>query len=59
LTKLGGSSARLEFRTLKNDELAATGAIVIACMSRETQRAIRIPDELRAKLAEALTFSAG
>jgi acyl-CoA thioester hydrolase len=55
LTKLGGSSARLEFRTLKNDEIAATGVIVIACMSRETQRAIRIPDELRAKLAGALS----
>jgi acyl-CoA thioester hydrolase len=55
LTKLGGSSARLEFRTLKSGELAATGIIVIACMSRETQRAMRIPDELRAKLREALT----
>jgi acyl-CoA thioesterase FadM len=32
---------------------------VIACMSRETQRAIRMPDELRAKLAEALTSSDG
>jgi acyl-CoA thioesterase FadM len=55
LTKLGESSARLEFRTLKNDEIAATGAIVIACMSRETQRAIRIPDDMRAKLAGALS----
>jgi acyl-CoA thioester hydrolase len=57
LTKLGRSSARLEFRTLKNDEIAATGVIVIACMSRETQRAIWIPEELRAKLARAVTSS--
>ena len=55
LTKLGRSSARLEFRTLKNGELAATGVIVIACMSGETQRAIRIPDELRTKLQNAVT----
>lgn len=54
LTKLGRSSARLEFRTLKNGELAATGVIVIACMSGETQRAIRIPDELRTKLQNAV-----
>jgi acyl-CoA thioester hydrolase len=54
LTKLGGSSARLEFRTLKNGEIAATGVIVIVCMSRETQRAMRIPDELRAKLRDAV-----
>lgn len=59
LTKLGRSSARLEFRTLKNAEIAATGVIVIVCMSRETQRAIRIPDEVRAKLAGAVTSSDG
>jgi YbgC/YbaW family acyl-CoA thioester hydrolase len=55
LTKLSRSSARLEFRTWKNDEIAATGAVVIVCMSRATQRAIAIPDELRAKLQDAVT----
>ncbi len=55
LTKLGRSSARLEFRTWKNGEIAATGAVVIVCMSRATQCAIPIPDELRAKLQDALT----
>ena len=54
LTKLGRSSARLEFRTWKNDEIAATGAVVIVCMSRATQRAIPIPDELRNKLEPAV-----
>jgi acyl-CoA thioesterase FadM len=55
LTKLSRSSARLEFRTWKNGEIAATGAVVIVCMSRATQRAIAIPDELRAKLQDAVT----
>ena len=54
LTKLGRSSARFEFRTLKDGELAANGAVVIACMDRITQRAVPIPDEFRAKLATAL-----
>ena len=55
LTKLGRSSARLEFLTRKDGEVAATGAVVIVCMSRATQRAIPIPDELRAKLQDAVT----
>jgi YbgC/YbaW family acyl-CoA thioester hydrolase len=54
LTKLGRASLRLEFRTLKNEELAAKGLVVMACMDRRTQRAIAIPDEVREKLAAAL-----
>lgn len=54
LTQLGKSSARFEFRTLKNGDLAARGVIVVACMDRKTQRAISIPDGLRAKLTSAL-----
>jgi YbgC/YbaW family acyl-CoA thioester hydrolase len=54
LTKLGRSSARLEFNTLKDGELAAHGVIVVACMDRRTQRAVPIPDDLRATLASAL-----
>jgi acyl-CoA thioester hydrolase len=54
LTKLGRSSARLEFRALKDGEVAAQGVVVIACMDRQTQRAIPIPDDLRAKLTSAL-----
>jgi YbgC/YbaW family acyl-CoA thioester hydrolase len=54
LTQLGRSSVRLEFRTLKDGELAAHGAVVIVCMDRKTQKAIPIPDDLRAKLASAL-----
>jgi YbgC/YbaW family acyl-CoA thioester hydrolase len=54
LTKLGRASIRLEFRTLKDGELAAKGVVVIACMDRRTQRAIAIPDNVRAKLAGAM-----
>jgi acyl-CoA thioesterase FadM len=53
LTKLGRASLRLEFRTLKNAELAAKGVVVMACMDRQTQRAIAIPPEIREKLAAA------
>jgi YbgC/YbaW family acyl-CoA thioester hydrolase len=54
LTQLGRSSARFEFRTFKDGELAANGAVVIVCMDRRTQRAIAIPDNLRAKLTSVL-----
>ena len=54
LTKLGRSSARLEFRALKEGEVAAHGVIVIACMDRKTQRAIPFPDDLRDKLTGAV-----
>ena len=54
LTQLGRSSARLEFRARKGGQLAATGAVVIVCMDRKTERAMPIPDELRAKLAPTL-----
>jgi acyl-CoA thioester hydrolase len=50
VAKVGNSSIRFEFRTLKDGELAAKGAVVVACMDRETQRAVRLPDEIRAKL---------
>lgn len=53
LAKLGRSSMRFEFRALKSADLAAQGAIVIACMDPKTQRAVSIPDELRGKLAAA------
>ena len=52
LTKLGTSSMRFEFRVLKDGEVAATGAVVLVCMDRQSQRAIAIPDELRARFAE-------
>ena len=57
LTKLGRSSVRMEFRTTKANELAATGVIVVACMDRKTQRAIPIPEKLREKLQRVLQGS--
>ena len=55
LTRLGGSSARFDFRTLKAGELAASGVVVVACMDRKTQRAIAIPDSLRERLSALLS----
>ena len=57
LAKLGRSSARFEFRTLKSGELAARGSVVIVCTDRTTHRAIPIPEDLRAKLVPALETS--
>jgi YbgC/YbaW family acyl-CoA thioester hydrolase len=54
LTKLGRSSISLEFRAMKQGELAAKGLIVLACMDRKTQRSVPLPDELRAKLSPFL-----
>jgi len=54
LTKLGKSSMRFEFRTLKEGLVAATGAVVMVCMDRQSQRAVPIPDELRRRFAEIL-----
>jgi YbgC/YbaW family acyl-CoA thioester hydrolase len=55
LTKLGRSSIRLEFRTLKQGRLGARGAVVIVCMDKATQRAIAIPNDLRERLQRELT----
>jgi YbgC/YbaW family acyl-CoA thioester hydrolase len=57
LTKLGRSSVRLEFRTLKEGKLAARGAVVIACMDKQTDRAIAIPAPLRERFERELTES--
>jgi acyl-CoA thioester hydrolase len=54
LTKLGASSMRFDFRAFKEGNVAATGAVVMVCMDRKSQRAIDIPDELRARFAEIL-----
>ncbi len=54
LTKLGRSSIRLDFRTFKGSELAAQGAIVMACMDKKTQRSAPVPAEWRDKLAAEL-----
>jgi hypothetical protein len=38
----------------KAGELAAKGAVVVACADRETLRSVPMPDELRAKLSSVL-----
>jgi acyl-CoA thioester hydrolase len=54
LTKLGRSSIRFEFQTFKAGELAAKGAVVVACADRQTLRSVPMPGELRAKLNNVL-----
>jgi acyl-CoA thioester hydrolase len=54
LTKLGRSSIRLDFRTFKEEELAANGAVIMACADRKTLASAPIPDDLRAKLSPLL-----
>jgi YbgC/YbaW family acyl-CoA thioester hydrolase len=57
LIKLGRSSAHFQFRTFNGAALAAKGSVVIACVDRDTQRAIAIPDDVRAKLVTILRVS--
>jgi acyl-CoA thioester hydrolase len=54
LIKLGRSSAHFEFRTFKDAALAAKGSVMVVCVDQDTQRAIAIPDEVRAKLLTIL-----
>jgi acyl-CoA thioester hydrolase len=54
LTKLGRSSIRLQLRAFKGQDVAARGAIVIACIDKATQRAVALPPELREKLEPEL-----
>jgi acyl-CoA thioester hydrolase len=53
IAKLGRSSIHFNFQTFKDGELAATGLVIVACMDLQTQRAIPIPQALRAKLETA------
>jgi acyl-CoA thioester hydrolase len=50
LVKLGRSSVHLEFRSLRNGQLTATGVVVTACADRTTHRPVPIPGELRVLL---------
>jgi acyl-CoA thioester hydrolase len=57
LTRLGTSSARFDFKTYRDEELAALGAIVVACVDRKTGRSIPIPQDLRKRLEDVLAGS--
>ena len=48
--KIGKSSVRYEFLVLKNDNEVAKGAVVVACIDRQAQRAVPIPDNIRGML---------
>lgn len=52
---VGNSSVRFEFRTVKAGLIAATGNVVLVCMDRDTRRPVSLPDEMRRKLASAIS----
>ncbi|MFH1806373.1 MAG: YbgC/FadM family acyl-CoA thioesterase [Pseudomonadota bacterium] len=45
--RLGGASLGFEQKIMRDDEELVTIEIILACMSLETHRAQRLPDELR------------
>ncbi|MFZ0591007.1 MAG: thioesterase family protein, partial [Bryobacteraceae bacterium] len=52
--RIGKTSVRFDFRTLKEGDLAAEGHVVVVCMHREKQKAVPLPDEIRRRLATAM-----
>ena len=52
--RIGKTSARFDFRTLKEGDLAAQGHVVVVCMDRKNQKAAPLPDEIRRRLAAAI-----
>src|SRR5690348_15031478 len=54
VAKVGTSSVRFEFRTLKNDQVAADGAVVVVCMDRSTGKATELPIAMKQKLLTAM-----
>lgn len=57
LAKIGRSSVRFEFRAFKDRNLAAKGTVIVACIDRETQETIPIPDDVRSRLTAILSNS--
>jgi acyl-CoA thioester hydrolase len=49
--RIGKTSVRFNFRTLKEGELAAQGQVVVVCMDRENQKAAPLPDDIRQRFA--------
>ncbi len=59
ITNIGRSSFRYEFQTFNAAQLAARGAVVVACVDHRTLGSIPIPDDLRARLSAVLTEPRG
>jgi acyl-CoA thioesterase FadM len=53
--RIGKTSARFDFRTLKNGDVAAEGNIVVVCMDRERQKAAPVPDDIRQRLTALMS----
>jgi acyl-CoA thioester hydrolase len=52
--RVGSSSVHFAFQTFKNNALAASGAVIAACMDKKTQRAVALPAGLRNQLEAAM-----
>ena len=50
-TRIGSTSYTLSFEVMLDSQIAATASLVIACMSKETQKSHPLPDILREALA--------
>ncbi len=57
LTKIGRSSARFELSAFKEGTVAAKGVVIVACIDRETEQTIPIPNDVRLRLAAILSNS--
>jgi acyl-CoA thioester hydrolase len=51
LIKVGAGHIRLAQRVLRGEEVVATGAVTVACVSVRTMRPVRMPRSLAEKLA--------
>jgi acyl-CoA thioester hydrolase len=52
--RVGKTSVRFDFQTLKQKLVAARGSVVVVCMDRETQQATQLPKEIQQKLFAAM-----
>jgi YbgC/YbaW family acyl-CoA thioester hydrolase len=48
--KVGSTSLRFDFQTIKQGALAAQGSVTIVCINRDTKRPVPWPEELKRKL---------
>jgi acyl-CoA thioester hydrolase len=53
IARIGHTSIRFEFQVTKGGDLAASGAVVVVCVSLANQSAMEIPDGVRTVLEAA------
>lgn len=52
--RIGNTSVRFDFQTLKDGNLAAKGAVTVVAVNRSTNRSTPLPDDIRRKLRETM-----